>query len=116
MSNKLIIRIDNQQVEPEEVIFHFQTDPFPGGHFFEMVIPRNAISSELWKYAKFQDTENPQEDKARDWFYWLPSIVHGFRLNENIRAKFVLNSIKKIIVNFDNVLIHGVCSLYIRNG
>lgn len=116
MRDELILRIDGQRTVSEEVVLHFQTNPFPGGHRFEMVIPRKGISKEIWEYARFQDAENPSEELARDWFFWLPSILHGKPVSETIRAKFVLNTIQRMRVGPEDVFLQGDCSPLIKKA
>ncbi|MEW4489593.1 hypothetical protein AB1L42_16035 [Thalassoglobus sp. JC818] len=111
MSNELTIQVDGQHASPSEIVLHFQADPFPGGHRYEMVIPRKAISGELWEYTKFEDTKNPSEDQARNWFYWIPSLLQ--RQDEAARAKFVLNNVQHIRVSHDEVLLCGDCSPFV---
>ena len=114
MSNELTIRIDGQLATPSEIVLHFQANPFPGGHRYEMAIPRKSIGGELWEYAKFEDSENPSEDQARNWFYWIPSLLQ--RQEAAARAMFVLNNVQRLKVTHDEVLLCGDCSPFVRAG
>jgi hypothetical protein len=67
--------VDNLSRELACAIFIHQTDPFPGGHKYELVIPAGDIDDEVLGYARFRTMSNPDRQTASHWFFWLGHII-----------------------------------------
>ena len=116
MCNELTIQVDNYYVLPGELALHFQADPFPGGHRYQMTIPRNRISSKVLRHARFEETDCPSEHQARNWFYWIPAILQLQSQEEDIRARFILNNIHELRIGIDDIFLKGACSPFVRSS
>jgi len=115
MSNaKITVKINDTEIDPSQVIFHFQSDPFPGGLQFSATIPRSFINSKIWKHARFESCVLPKEDKARDYFFWLANIFSHHRNDGTAIADFVLNNISEMQVNDGTIEFTGACSPFVR--
>lgn len=110
--------VDGNEVCVHEVFMCFQVDPFPGGHMFRWHIPIIFIPNEIVSYATFEDAVHPPEDIARDWFFWLGSVLGAW--NQAIESesghglRFVLNTIDEIKSVDDELRVSGRCSPFVH--
>lgn len=110
----ILLRIDTELVDPLDVVFEFQADPFPGGHHFELVIQRSAIPDDVWEYADLKTAVPPTEEQVRNGFYWLASILSRDASDDRAPARFVLNTVRHCVVGPYGVQLDGVSSPVLR--
>ena len=106
------ITIDGELgLRPGEVALIYQSDPFPGGHTFEMTIDRGAIRKSVWRWAKFESVVSPEEHTARGWFFWLSSILADHPDFASAKSMpFVLNNIHELRLTPHGIVLKGDCS------
>lgn len=109
----LQIKIDGQSVLPSAVDRHFQADPHPGGHHYELRIlgpgAREVLSDLPREGTVIPTTAETERILHVDLLAAFGSHWEGRR-----RVDYLLNQIASIEVDADSVLLTGECSRVVR--
>lgn len=109
----LQIRIDGQSVLPSAVDRHFQVDPHPGGHLYELRI-FGAGAREVLSSLPRQGTVKPTAAEAERILHVDLLAAFSSHWEGPRRVDFLLNQIAAIEIDVDSVLLTGECSRVVR--
>jgi hypothetical protein len=102
------LRIDHTRMNGLPIGFHFQRDPWPGGHRYSL---RSTHPNAL-VIASFVGEGNDiqlSEEQQKRIFSGLDVLISG--LPERSRPEYMLNSISSISLNADRIVLVGDCSV-----
>lgn len=109
------LSVDGNSVHPGTIRFIFQTNPVPGGLKYRLEVPLSLVDSEVLEFASFQPSVQPDEDKARNWFFWLGHIISrafDAEVHCNLES-IVANNIHHTIVTNGVLLVEGEASPWV---
>lgn len=113
----LKIIVDDTKVDPSCVRFIFQSEPYPGGHDYKIILQKNVIDKELLNDASFVSKNEPSENQGRNWLFWLGHIVSRFSNPEDcVGRTWVINKIHSLTENESELIICGECSPWVKTG
>src|SRR5208283_5314986 len=106
------ISVDGEPRDPTVFWHHFQDDPYPGGHRYEVVYHSNA-AREL--FGDFPSSVSSRLDRSTTNTF-LHYIHWSFgRSTAEQPWEFVLNTIDTVETTDDTVRIAGECSPFVRH-
>jgi hypothetical protein len=110
MTENIKMEIDGAVVPLSGIWVHTQTDPFPGGHRYALRIPKQLADEWLTSHRLTWDD-------LRDAGLWFQSLFGDLAGSARyaVPLTHVLNTIDKIEVAEEFVVIYGVCSPFLRS-
>ena len=109
--------VDRNDADPCCVSFIYQREPHPGGHDYELRIPRDMIDDEVQSYASFEASRNPEEKQVRDWMFWLGHVVSRACDPEDCNGdSYVINNILLLECDTYSFVVRGQCSPWISGS
>jgi hypothetical protein len=109
MTENVKLEIDEAVVPLSGIWVHAQTDPFPGGHRYALRISKQLADAWLTSHRLTWDD-------LRDAGLWFQSLFGDLAgsARYSVPLTHVLNTIDKIEVAEELVVIYGVCSPFVR--
>ena len=102
----LHLTIDGREVSVHDTIRLFQAAPFPGGHWYELVI--GEARGCPWDHL--EQTTNPLPADQRDLFLALEGLVAVAPGEGSPTAAFALNTVAAVEMREGEIRLSGVCS------
>lgn len=106
------LKVDGQAADARRLECHFQSDPFPGGHRYELTI----TDAETLAYAK-RDFGNGVhqigEVKSRNLLSFLDGMKQ-IKIGRENPPQFWANTIADIEVSDDKLVLNGTCSPHVE--
>ena len=102
------LKVDGQAADARRLECHFQSDPFPGGHRYELTI----TDAETIAYAKKEfgnGVHQIGEVKSRNCLSFLSGIIQ-IKIGRENPPQFWANTIANIEVSDDKLALNGICS------
>jgi hypothetical protein len=112
ISQPFELKVDGQAADARRLECHFQSDPYPGGHHYELTIS----DVETIAYAKkgFGNGIHREigEPESRDFLSFLDGIKQ-IKIGRENPPQFWANTIDDLEVFDDKLVLKGVCSPHI---
>lgn len=110
LSPNILVLVDQMRIEKTRIASFLQTDPFPGGHKYELRI--TDIDSKKWFGVPSGEYE------GLDRQYWTRfsislNLLIGDRQTDGMstEASYFLNSIDHLVVTPNSIRLTGICSM-----
>src|SRR5688500_4416459 len=112
-SYELEVRVDGRTTPPTEVDCHYQREPFPGGHIFELDVSSDKMTK-LFPNIQLGEYKEPNWEMSRSIFWSIEALLSSYQSDSDAgglsKVKFVMNSIREFRLTEDEAAITGVCS------
>lgn len=108
MSQLFELKVDGQVADARRLECHFQSDPFPGGHRYELTI----TDAETIAYAKKEfgnGVHQIDEVKSRNLLSFLGGMKQ-IKIGRENPPQFWANTIADVEVSDDKLELKGICS------
>ena len=108
---RIQLMVDDIQLQPCEAVFLLQTDPFPGGHAYELRIS-NLETKSRFDFLSTGESKNLNEETSAKAAYFLNNLIE-WKIDyekSNCETKYFLNTIESLKVYEDELFVTGVCS------
>jgi hypothetical protein len=102
----LHLTIDGREVSVHDTVRFLQVEPFPGGHWYELVI-REVRG---WPWDHLEQATNLLPADQRDLFLALEGLVAVEPGEGSPPAAFALNTVAAVEVRQGEIRLSGVCS------
>lgn len=102
----LHLTIDGWEVSVHDTVRLFQADPFPGGHWYELVI--GEVRG--WPWDNLEQTTNLLPADQRHLLLALEGLVAVEPAEGSPPAAFALNTVAAVEVQQGEIRLSGVCS------
>ena len=105
------LEVDGQAADARRLECHFQSDPFPGGHRYELTI----TDAETVAYANKQfgnGVHQIGEGKSRIFLSFLGGKKQ-IKIGRENPPQFWANTIAGIEVSDNKLVLNGICSLHV---
>lgn len=106
------LNVDGQAADARRLECHYQSDPFPGGHRYELTI----TDVETIAYAKKafgNGVHQVGEDGSRNFLSFLGGMKQ-IRIGRENPPQFWANTIVGIDVSDDKLVLSGICSPHVK--
>lgn len=107
----LHLTIDGREVSLHDTIRLFQADPFPAGHWYELVIGE----ARGWPWDSLEQTKKLRPADQRDILLALESLAALEPGEGSPPALFALNTVAAIEFWPDGIRLSGVCSAIVND-
>jgi hypothetical protein len=110
MSQLFELNVDGQAADARRLECHFQSDPFPGGHRYELTI----TDAETLAYAKKEfgnGVHQIDEIKSRNFLSFLDGMKQ-IKIGRENPPQFWANSIDNLEISEGQLLLKGICSAH----
>ncbi|GAB2986212.1 hypothetical protein [Nocardioides montaniterrae] len=106
------LTIDGREVSVHDTVRLFQADPFPGGHWYELII--GEVRG--WPWDRLEQTTDPRPVDQRDLLLALEALVAVEPGEGSPPAAFALNTVAAVEVRQGEIRLSGVCSPIVAEG
>jgi hypothetical protein len=106
------LQVDGTPTELTVVWHHNQSDPYPGGHRYSLIL-RHEAAEQIADQLPEASQQRLDEGITNDFFNNFNILGIGRRSNPP-RWRFVLNTIESVRRSQDAVFIEGICSPFVR--
>lgn len=114
MSAGPTLEIDSIPVSLAEVWVHQQSDPYPGDHTFELIVPVSCLGD--WKHQLAATASH--EELAQIALKMVKWSSHYWLQNQSIEpepARYVLNKVLSVESADNALVLSGICSTFIEH-
>jgi hypothetical protein len=109
-SSDFLLTVDGKSLDARRLECHFQEDPYPGGHHYELIIH----DMETIAYAKKEfGIGARQRVKNGRLFFGFLGGMKSIKVGRENPPLFWANTIDEIEVSDDKVVLKGVCSPHV---
>ena len=105
------LEVDGTDVPLSVVWVHAQTDPYPGGHRYRLLVPI-TVADEWLRRMEIQQSD------LGDCGIWFQSLVGDFARDArcSLPLACVLNTVENIQTTDEYLEVTGVCSPFVRHS
>lgn len=103
----LALKIDGKRLDGIPATFHYQKDPYPGGHAYTLIIDETELVASL-KNITSLNPNKPSEIECEQCFQLL--LLYIDTIQEYQKCSFVLNNITDLNFEQELLIMKGVCS------
>ena len=113
-SLKLNLLVDGSPRDSQDAVWHYQEDPFPGGHRYELRVS-GTLTRRLRSILKKLSTPVPRRE-SNQFFneLYLARARADLRYDTAPRDGYVLNTIESFSLEPGVIILQGVCSPVVR--
>ena len=106
------LQVDGTPTELSVVWHHYQSDPYPGGHRYSLVL-RHTAAEQIADRLPETSQQRLDGGITNSFFNTFNILGIGCR-SDPPRWRFVLNTIESVHHSLDGVSIEGICSPFVR--
>ena len=105
------LEVDGTDVSLSAVWVHAQTDPYPGGHRYRLIVP--SADADAWLRRM-----EIQLSDLNDCGIWFQSFVGHFAgdARGSLPCAYVLNTVEDVQATDEYLEVTGVCSPFVRHS
>ena len=109
MSQPFELKVDGQAADARRLECHFQSDPFPGGHHYELAVTDAETIAFARKRFGNGIHQEIGEAQSRDLLSFLDGMKQ-IKIGRENPPQFWANTIDRLAVSEDRIVLKGVCS------